>query len=50
MARVDAMVKSVHAKNSQFFFYKNVSKSYKKGKPNASNVNGANDSAAIFPM
>ena len=46
MARADAMVKSMQAKDA-VSFWKNVSKTYKKGIPNATNVNGANDSTAI---
>ena len=39
MARADAMAKSMQAKDA-VSFWKNVSKTYKKGIPNATNVNG----------
>ena len=46
MARADAMAKSMQAKDADSFL-KKVSKTYKKGIPNATNVNGANDPTAI---
>ena len=49
MARADAMVKSMQAKDADSF-WKNVSKTYKKGISNATNVNGANDPMAISAM
>ena len=49
MARADAMAKSTQAKDADSF-WKNVSKTYKKGTPNATNVNGANDPTAISAM
>ena len=49
MARADAMAKSMQAKDADSF-WKNVSKTYKKGIPNATNVNGANDPTAISAM
>ena len=42
MARADVMDKSMQAKNA-VSFWKNASKTYEKGIPNATNVNGAND-------
>ena len=49
MARADAMAKSMQAKDADSF-WNNVSKTYKKGIPNATNVNGANDPTAISAM
>ena len=49
MTRADAMAKSMQAKDA-VSFWKNVSKTYKKGIPNATNVNGANDPSAIYAM
>ena len=46
MARADAMAKSMQAKDA-VSFWKNVSKTYKKGIPNATNVNGAIEPTAI---
>ena len=49
MARADAMAKSMQAKDA-ISFWKNVSKTYKKGLPNATTVNGANEPTAISAM
>ena len=49
MPRADAMAKSMQAKDADSF-WKNVSKTYTKGIPNATNVNGANDPTAISAM
>ena len=49
MARVDAMAKSMQAKDA-VRFWKNVSKTYKKSIPSAPNVSGANDPTAISAM
>ena len=49
MARADAMAKSMQAKDA-VSFWKNVSKTYKKGLPNATTVNGANEPTAISAM
>ena len=46
MARADVMAKSMQAKDA-VSFWKNVSKTYTKGIPNATYVNGANDPTAI---
>ena len=50
MARAYAMTKSIQAKDSVSFVWKKVSKTYKKGIPNATNSNGANDPMAISAM
>ena len=49
MARADAMGKSMQAKHA-VSFWKNVSKTYNKNIPHATNVNGANDPTAISAM
>ena len=49
MVRADAMAKSMQAKDADTF-WTNVSKTYKKCIPNATNVNGANDPMAISAM
>ena len=49
MARADAMAKSMQAKDA-VSFWKNVSKTHKKGLPNATTVNGANEPTAISAM
>ena len=43
------LAKSMQAKDADSF-WKNVSKTYKKGIPNATNVNGDNDPTAISAM
>ena len=45
----DTMAKSMQAKDA-VSFWKNVSKTYRKGISNATNVNGANDPSAISAM
>ena len=45
----DTMAKSMQAKHA-VSFWKNVSKTYRKGISNATNVNGANDPTAISAM
>ena len=45
----DTMAKSMQAKDA-VSFWKNVSKTYRKGISNATNVNGANDPTAISAM
>jgi len=49
MARAYAMAKAMQAKDA-VSFWKNVSKTYKKGIPNATNVNGAIEPTAISAM
>ena len=50
IARADVMATSIMLKIQSVFGEKNISKSYKKGIPNASNVSGANDLTAISAM
>ena len=49
MVRADAMAKSLHSKDVSTF-WKNVSKTYKKGVPIANVVNGANNPSSICDM
>ena len=49
MVRGDAMAKSLHSKDVSTF-WKNVSKTYKKGVPIANVVNGANSPSSICDM
>ena len=49
MARADTMAKSMQAKDAESF-WENVSKTYKKGILNATNVNGAIDPTAISAL
>ena len=49
MARADALAKSVQVIDADGF-WKNISKTYKKGIPNATHVKGANDPKTISAM